>query len=357
MTKKYPRIEVDLKKITHNTKEMVKVFGELGVKIAGINKVTCGSVEVANALIDGGVKVIGESRIEALKKLKDINAEKMLVRLPMISNAAEVVKYADISLNSEIKTIRKLSEEALKIGKKHKVVLMIDVGDLREGIFDEEEALKTAGHIIELPGVELDGLGTNLSCFGGIMPSEENLEKLNRLKKRIEEKYNIKMNTVSGGNSSTTHLIQKEKLPKFVNQLRCGTLLMLGTVEVTESRMDNTFIDAFILKAEIIELKKKPSKPIGTPNVDAFGNIPEFEDKGEMTRAICAIGRQDVDLEWMKAVDINVEILGGSSDHAILDLTRADGKYDIGDILEFELNYVAILRGMTSPFVYKEYVK
>lgn len=357
MTNKYPRVEIDLNKITHNTKTMVNICKELGVEIVGVNKVTCGSPEVANALIDGGIKIIGESRIESLENLKDTKTKKMHLRLPMISNAAEVVKFSDISLNSEIKTIKKLSEEALKINKKHKIILMIDVGDLREGIFDEEQVLETVAKIIKLEGVELDGLGTNLSCFGGIMPTEENLEKLNRLKQKIEEKFNIKINTISGGNSSTTHLIQKGKLPKFVNQLRCGTVLMLGTVEVNDTRMDDTFIDAFKLKVEIIEMKNKPSKPIGTASVDAFGKVPVFEDKGEMLRAICAIGRQDVDLDWMKPTDENITVLGGSSDHTILDLTHSNNKYDIGDIIEFELNYVAILRVMTSEFVYKEYKK
>lgn len=357
MTKRYPRVEVDLVKITHNTKKMVDICKSIGVEIVGVNKVTCGSVEVANALIEGGIKIIGESRIEALKGLKDIKAEKMLLRLPMISNAADVVKFSDISLNSEIKTIKKLSEESLKIGKKHKIILMIDVGDLREGIFDEEDALKTVEKIIELKGVEFEGLGTNLSCFGGIMPTEENLEKLNRLKTKIEEKFDVKVNTISGGNSSSTHLIQKGKLPNFVNQLRFGTILMLGTVEVNDTRIDDTFIDAYKLKTEIIELKKKPSKPIGTASVDAFGSVPVFEDKGDMIRAICAIGRQDIDLDWMKPIDENIEILGGSSDHIILDLTHTNNNYDIGDVLEFELNYVAILRSMTSQFIYKDYLK
>lgn len=353
----YPRLEICLGKITHNTKIMVDICKRLGIDVVGVNKVSCGSNKIAQAMVDGGVKIIADSRIENLKKIKDIKTKKMLLRLPMISRAEEVVEYADISLNSELKTIRKLSEIAVRKNKIHEVILMVDVGDLREGIFYEEDVLELVSQIINLNGIKLIGIGTNLTCFGGVIPSRENMSKLIKVRNAIEKKYDIRLNVLSGGNSSSIHLIQKGEMPREINQLRLGTVLILGTVEVNNSRIEGTYNDAFKLIVEVVEIKGKPSKPIGEIGIDAFGHIPVFEDRGIRKRAICAIGKQDIDLDWMVPEDKNVIILGGSSDHLILDITDSDRKYEVGDKITFILNYVAILKAMTSEYVNKVYIE
>ena len=198
----YPRVEVDLKKLKHNTESLVKKCSEQEVKVAGVTKVFCAHPEIAKAYVDGGVDYIADSRIENLIKLKDIKLPKLLLRLPMISEVEEVVDFADISLNSELKTIKALSNAAEKKNKKHKIILMVDLGDLREGYFKEDELYVAVEEILKLEGIKLVGIGTNLTCYGGIVPSEENLERLVNIKKTIEERYNIKLDITSGGNSS-----------------------------------------------------------------------------------------------------------------------------------------------------------
>lgn len=352
----YPVLEVSLDKMIHNTRSVIEQCGEFGVNVVGVDKVACGSVELAEAMVEGGIEIIGDSRIRNLKKLQDVKAKKMLIRLPMISQVEEVIRYSDISLNSEVKTIKKLSEEALKQGKIHQVILMVDVGDLREGIFNEYEVMDTVEEILNLKGVELLGIGTNLSCYGAILPTKENLGGLLNIKEKIENRFDIKLEVVSGGNSSSYHLIQSGDIPNGINQLRIGTSLILGIVESNETDIKDTYQDAFKLTAEIIEIKEKPSKPIGVTSIDAFGNKPTFEDIGIRKRAICAIGKQDIDPDWMIPEDSSIKVLGGSSDHTILDITDCEKGYDIGDKVTFTLTYVAILKGMTSEYVTKKYV-
>lgn len=353
-----PRLEISLDKITHNTKRIIDVCREYGIEVAGVNKVSCGSTEIAKAMVDGGIKVIADSRIENLKKIKNINVSKMLLRLPMISKVKEIVEVADMSLNSELKTIIELSNAALLAGKQHKVILMIDVGDLREGIFfdREDEIMEVVEKTLQLKGVKLIGLGTNLTCFGGIIPCRDNLGRLTELRNRIQEKFGIALEILSGGNSSSLHLIQNNCMPKDINQLRLGTSIVLGTVEINNTRVSNTYIDAFKLFAEIIEVKEKPSKPIGEIGKDSFGKKPLFKDRGIIKRAICAIGKQDIDIDWMTPKDRGIVILGGSSDHLIVDITNAKENYVVGDEITFLLDYVAILKAMTSPYVCKIYL-
>ena len=216
--------------------------------------------------------------------------------------------------------------------------------------------METVEEIIKLKGLKLIGIGTNLTCFGAIVPTKENLGKLVDIKDKIRERFNIDLEVVSGGNSSSLCLIQNGQMPKGINQLRLGTSLLLGLVEVTWTRIPGTYNDAFKLLAEIVEIKKKPSKPIGQVAMDAFRNVPTFEDKGDMIRAICAIGKQDCDPQFMIPEDKRIKILGASSDHLILDITECKDDYDVGDKISFVLDYVAILRGMISPHVDKVYM-
>lgn len=352
----YPILEISLEKLRHNISIIAKTCNELGIQVVGVNKVSCGSCNIAQAMIDSGIEIIADSRMENIIRLKELEVKTMLLRLPMVSEIEDVVEYADISLNSELKVIKCLSEAALKKGKVHSIILMIDVGDLREGIFEEEETIEDVAEILNLKGVKLLGIGTNLSCFGGVIPSRENLGRLVELKNILEKKFNIKIEIVSGGNSSSYHLIQSGTMVDGINQLRLGTSLLLGTVEINDTRIEDTYNDAFRIIAEIVEVKNKPSVPIGEIGIDAFRRIPVFEDKGIRKKAICAIGKQDVDIEWMIPVDENMAILGGSSDHLIVDITDCKTRYDVGDKISFVLDYLSILKAMTSEYVKKVYI-
>ncbi|EOD01389.1 ornithine racemase Orr [Caldisalinibacter kiritimatiensis] len=350
----YPKIRISLKKIKYNTKRLVTLSSKYGIKIAGVTKVFCAYPKIAKALVEGGVEYLADSRIENLKKIRDIDVPKMLLRLPMISQAEKVVELSDVSLNSELATIKELSKKALEKGKQHKIILMIDLGDLREGIFEEEEIFDTVEIIMKLNGVKLIGIGTNLTCYGGVMPSKDNLGRLTNIARKIESKFKTKLDIISGGNSSSIYLMEKGDIPEGINQLRLGESIILGRETAYGENIEDTYSDCFKLIVEIIEIKEKPSVPIGEIGMDAFGNKPTFEDKGIRKRAICAIGKQDVNIDDITADDTNIEILGASSDHLILDITDSTKDYKVGDKVTFNLAYGGILSSMTSEYVHKE---
>ncbi|WP_427339114.1 ornithine racemase Orr [Caloranaerobacter sp. DY30410] len=351
----YPCVEISLDKIKHNTEKLVELCKKHEINVTGVTKVFCGEPKIAKIMVEGGVQILADSRIENLIKLKDINVPKMLLRLPMISQVDDVVRYSDISLNSELKTIKELSKKAEELNKKHKIILMVDLGDLREGIFDEEEIFLVVSEILKLDGIKLIGIGTNLTCYGGVIPKYENLSRLVKIKMNIEKKFNIKLDIISGGNSSSLYLLKTGEMPKEINQLRLGESIVLGRETAYGKSIENTYDDCFKLIVEIIEVKEKPSVPIGEIGMDAFGNKPTFVDKGIMKRAICAIGKQDVDLGDIIPYDKDIEILGASSDHLILDITKCEKDYEVGDNVEFKLTYGGILKVMTSEYVKKNF--
>ncbi|MCR1973058.1 ornithine racemase Orr [Clostridium sporogenes] len=348
----YPRVEVDTKKIRYNTKVLVEECKKRGIKVTAVTKTFCGNPKIAKVIAEEKVDILADSRIENLKKLTHINLPKMLLRLPMISQVKEVIKYADISLVSDIITIRELSKEATEQNKIHNIILMIDLGDLREGIFNEEEIYTTVEEILNLKGIKLMGMGTNLSCYGGVIPTYENLSQLVNIKKNIESKFNIKIEVISGGNSGSISLFKDNKIPKEINQLRLGASISLG-IGLNDEHIEPLLRDAFKLVVEIVEVKNKPSVPIGIIGLDAFGNKPFFEDKGIMKRVICAIGRQDISPDNLIPIDDKISVLGASSDHLLLDITNCNKDYKIGDKLEFNVTFGGCLSVMTSEYVHK----
>lgn len=354
----YPRLVVDLQKIKDNLVAINTLVKKADCSLTIVTKSFCADEEIVKVLAESKeLDYFADSRIENIKSYAWSNKPKVLLRLPMECEIKDVVKYVDISFNSELKTIELLNQEAKKQDKTHKILLMIDLGDLREGIFYqyEEQVFETVEKILAMENIELYGIGVNLTCYGAIIPKNDNLSILVDYATKIENKYNINLKMVSGGNSSSIYLIDKGELPKGINNLRPGEAFILGNETAYGEKVEGANNDAVTLEAQIIELKEKPSLPIGEVGLDAFGQKPEYEDRGVIKRAIIGIGKQDVDIDSMTPEDKKIDILGASSDHMILDVTKSDKTYKVGDTISFVLGYGSLLKAFTSKYVDREY--
>jgi len=349
-----PRLEIDLAKIGHNVREMVRLYGAKGVGIIGVTKGVLGDPVIADIFVKNGITVLADSRIANLRKMREagIRATRLLLRMPTLSEADAVVRHADISLNSEVEVIRELSKAALSNGVRHKVILMVELGDLREGIMPQDLEV-AAKETVSLEGVRLAGIGSNLACFGGVKPDENNMSLLSSLAQEIEDKFKLRLEFVSIGCSTVYSWLKSVNQAKRINNARVGDSLLLGGRDLEEKGIPRLHYDAFTLVAEVIESKVKPSLPYGEIGLDAFGSIPTFADRGIIRRAILNIGRQDV-LYTQLYPRIDIDILGASSDHLIADAKKADLK--VGDEVKFDLDYGAMLQAMTSPYVAKVYL-
>lgn len=356
MERVYPCMEINLSKIKHNTSVVANYCREKGISVSVVSKVFCAEVPIVKAILETGIEYIADSRIENLEKIHELNCKKILLRIPMQSQVEMVVKYADISLNSEADTIKKLSEEAKKQNTTHGIILMIDLGDLREGV-PEKDVLETVSSIVKFDNIKFYGIGTNLTCYGGVIPDENNLGRLVSFKNKIEEKLGLKLEIVSGGNSSSLYLVLENRMIKGINQLRIGEAIALGRETAYGKDVPDCYKDCFTLKGEIVELKEKPSVPIGNIGMDAFGKKPHFADRGIVKRAIVAVGKQDIYVEGVIPYDRQIDIIGASSDHLILDVSKCAKKYKVGDVLDFNVTYGCLLAAMTSPYISKYYVE
>lgn len=350
-----PQVAIDLGRIERNARAIVERCAESGIKVFGVTKGTCGMPQVARAMLRGGVAGIAESRFENIRRLHEsgIDCPIMLLRSPPMARVEEVVRTVDISLQSELAIIGEISRIAERLGRVHNIIVMVDLGDLREGIWPSD-LLPTVEKILEMKGVRIAGLGTNLTCFGAIVPTEENLGQLVAHAYKVERLAGITLDWISGGNSSSLPLLLEGRMPGGINNLRVGEAILQGGIETfRDNPWPELEYDAFRLSGELIEVKLKPSVPIGKSGFDAFGRRPLFVDEGDRLRGIANIGREDVIVESLTPINKGVRVLGASSDHLVLDVTDADPPLAVGDRVSFRMGYGALLTTMTSEYVEK----
>lgn len=346
-----PRIVVNLRKIAHNTRTLVELYGSKGISVSGVTKGVCGHAEIAAILVKNGIKTLGDSRLRNIMNMREngIQAYFLLLRSPMLSQTELVVKTADCSLNSEITVLRSLSKFALRLGVIHQVILMVELGDLREGLMPDN-LNKTIAQLLELKGLELVGVGTNLACMAGIVPDESKMNQLSAIATTTEKKFGIKLKIISGGNSANYHWFMHNTDLGQINDLRLGESIFLGCETICRKPIPGLFRDAFVLVAETLEVQSKPSLPFGKTGQNAAGNKPSFKDRGTMKRALLGIGQQDVMISDLTPLS-DIDILSASSDHIVIDTRNTNLR--VGQEVRFAINYNALLSLMTSPYVSK----
>ncbi|MCW8889236.1 MAG: alanine/ornithine racemase family PLP-dependent enzyme [Sedimenticola sp.] len=346
-----PRLEIDLAKLHHNACTLVRRLGDRGIQVTGITKATLGSPEIASTLIRAGVADIGDSRIENLEAMCDaqIAVPMTLIRSPMLSQVDRVVAYADVSFNTELDVIGQLSRAAHEINRTHGVVLMVELGDLREGIMPSDLEC-VVRKVLRLPNITLKGIGTNLACRSGVSPDVKNMAELSVLADSLEATFDISLMTISGGNSASLEWALSHAETGRVNNLRLGESLLLGCEPLRRQPIEGLYTDVITLVAEVIESKIKPSQPWGELAQNAFGEKFSASNRGNIVQSILALGHQDTDPSGLQA-PLGIKILGASSDHLVVDAT--DSNLLVGAEMSFQMNYSALVRAMTSPFVMK----
>lgn len=346
------RLDVDLDKIAANARLLVDRAAARGVAITGVTKALLGEPRLARALVASGVVAIGDSRVENIERMRQahINTPMLLVRSPMPSQIDRIVRSDVRSVNTDLDVLAALATSARVCGRIHEVMIMVELGDLREGVMPGE-LRDTVRNILRLPTLRLSGIGTNLACRSGIEPTDENMGELSRLVDDVEQTFGIGIPTVSGGNSANLDWLTTTADVGRINELRLGESILLGRDPLTRQPIVGLHTDAVTFVAEVIESKRKPTTPRGHAGQSAFGAVAraaiEATGPREIWQTIVAAGRQDIDPDDLQSPD-GIAVLAASSDHLIL---RTDTRMSPGDTVRFEPGYSALLRAGTSPYV------
>ncbi len=350
MVRKYPQLEVDLSILRSNARQVITHCQQQGIRVCGVVKGVDGLPEVARAMRLCGAEELGTSRLEQVERCRaaGVGGPWLLIRISGLSELPDVVRLCETSLQSERVTLDALEEECVLQGKTHRVIVMADLGDLREGFWDKDEMVDVCVHVErELPHVELAGVGVNLTCYGSTKPTPEKMQALLDIAARIEKRIGRKLEIISGGATSSYTLVHWGTMPAGINHLRIGENILLGKdlqVNWGIQDMDYLRMDGFTLRAEVVEVREKPTYPIGEFAIDAFGRKPVYVDRGIRRRAILALGRADVgELESLIPREAGLTVIGGSSDHCIVDVEDCPRRLEVGDIVEFSLCYSHLL--------------
>ena len=352
----YPHVEIDLGKLKENLAALQERCQASSIEITGIVKGFSALPPAVKAYEEVGMHSVGSSRMDQLRRLREagITAQLMLIRIPMLCEVEEVVRWSDISLESEITVLRALNQAAERAGRRHKVILMVDLGDLREGFWDREELVSAALEVErEMPHLELLGLGTNLGCYGSVQATPEKMEELVAAAEQVEQAIGRRLDILSGGASSSLHMVLDGTMPPRINHLRVGEGILLGSI--WGCNMEFMHKDIFTLRAQVIESKVKPSHPVGVLSVDAFGRTRTYVDRGHRHRCLLAMGRVDYgECDDLVPREAGIKVLGASSDHTILDVEDGVRSFAVGDVIEFDLCYATIvyLTGSRSVHIY-----
>ncbi len=348
----WPRLVMDINEIRSNTEKIVEKCQKNGIQISGVTKGVCAHPEVVSAMVEGGCSFLADSRLKNLVEIKVFGhgLPLMLMRIPMLSEIPDVVKYVDYVFISTPETLDCLEKECSYQQKHQKVIIMMDLGDLREGML-QNNISSFANKLSSCEMVKGAGLAVNFACFGGVLPDVLKLQDLVHSAERFEDILGYSLEIISGGATSSLQLLENGQIPDRLNNLRIGEGILLGSDISGQRWIPDLSQQTMYLETEVIEVMTKPSVPFGEIGADAFGNVPVFRERGKRKRAIVAIGKQDLNIEGVTPFDKGIEILGASSDHMILDIEDCDKDLSVGSRMRFSVNYSAMLSLTTSAYV------
>lgn len=348
------QVLINLEKLEHNISVLQNICSSTGLQTVWVTKGCHSYPAVIHLLRDMGAEAFGDIYLQNFAGVfKDFPGERMMIGFPTLDQMAQAVALTSINLISCPDHAAALSAEAQKADTTQRVVLMVDEGNLREGVMPEQ-LLPTVNRILGYPGIELAGVGTSVGCFAGYCADKKDMEDLAQAAKIIEAHAAIQLPIISmGSGTMLIDLIRDTIIPEAITQVRIGAAFLVGEKPPTHEPISGLQQGAFTMRTEILELMKKPSLPEAPTGCDAFGNETSFENIGQRNKALLNIGMMDVDVCDLTPLTPGLKIIGASSNYTICDVTDCQESLQVGDRLDFQMGYSAMSKSMGSQYTQK----
>ena len=351
------RLTIDLHALWANIRQVDEWVASHGATWTLVTKSMCGEESVLKALHAMGVRSMADSRLTNLAAIDTLGPEQeaWYLRLPHLPAIPTIVELTDVSLNSEIEVIEALSAEAKRQDKIHRVVVMIELGDLREGVLPGS-LVDFYQHVFELPNIEVLGIGSNLGCLSGAIPSVDQLAQLCLYHELLELKFQRPLPMITAGTSAVLPMLRDKALPKKVNHFRIGEAVFLGSDLVNGGTLLGLRDDAITLEADVVEVQEKSLvSPVETGEVAPFEAFdqPEFTPGQRGVRAVVTIGQLDTEIRGLTPLVAEYSVVGASSDLSVVNLGDNPHGVKVGDSLKFRPSYAALVRLMLDKYVDK----
>lgn len=354
------RVTIDLAILRRNVRRISATMAEHGATWTLVTKVLCGHPETMRELPALNVESLGDSRPENLEAAakEAPGLRRWYLRPPAVSAARRIVDIADVSLVTELGALEALDRAAGLRGALHRVIVMVEVGELREGVLPSA-LLSFARRAVSLRNIEILGVGANIGCLSGTVPTIEQLSPLPLYRKLLELEFGLPVPLVSAGSSIVLSALLQGNVPDGINHYRIGEAAFLGT-DILRGGLLDGLENAVTIEAEILEIGEKNLVPLGEISEDAapFGTGPDRDttpgERGH--RALVAIGQLDTEVHGLQPLDLEHMVVGASSDIAVVNLGANRSGLSVGDTIRFRPDYSAVARAMNSRYLSREVV-
>lgn len=348
----HPTLTIDLDAVAENTRRLAASLGDR-FSLCGVTKCLDGEPLVGQALLAGGCAGLADSRLPALERLAAAGLGPLtLIRAPQMEELERTVRVADRVLLCDPAAARVLGEHAGRraSGRPVGILLTVDLGDRREGVLPEE-APAAARAIAALPGVHLAGVSVNFACLSGQLPTQVLFHQAEDVLAGVAELCAAEPVLSLGGTCVVQHL--DGYVPRFATEIRSGGGPLYGYDFVSGAGIAGLERTDPVLTAVVLECRRKPPAPQGAGGLDAFGHVPDACLPGEDAwYAMLAVGRRDMEPQGLRPLLPGAYLAGATSDVSVL---ISPEPLRPGDEVEFAIDYDALVRAVTSPFVAVEY--
>jgi len=346
----YPRLTIDLDVVAENTRLLAARLRGAGFTLVGVTKCVDGEPRVGQALLEAGCAGLADSRLPSLARLAAASLGPLtLIRAPQPDELAAVARIADRVLLSDVGAARSLGEHAA--GAAIQVLLTVDLGDRREGVLPDA-APAVAAELSRLPGVELAGISVNFACLSGQLPTQDLFRQAEAVLTELAGVCAAEPLLSLGGTCVMQHLDGYH--PRFRTEIRSGGGPLYGYDFVSGAGLAGLERTDPVLTAIVLECSRKPPAPQGPGGLDAFGHVPEARlPDGDADYALLHLGRRDCEPGGLRPLLAGSYLAGATSDVSVL-ITPEPLRP--GDAVSFAVDYDALVRAVTSPFVTKVFV-
>ena len=346
----YPRLTIDLDAVAENTRLLAaRLLGD-GFTLIGVTKCVDGEPRVGQTMLKAGCAGLADSRLPSLARLASASLGPLtLIRAPQPDELEAVAQVADRVLLSDVGAARALGEHAP--GAPIQILLTVDLGDRREGVVPDA-APAVARAIAGLPGVALAGISVNFACLSGQLPTQDLFRQAEAVLAEVAGDCRVEQQLSLGGTCVMQHLDGYH--PRVRTEIRSGGGPIYGYDFVSGAGIAGLERTDPVLTAVVLECYRKPPAPEGLGGLDAFGHVPEVDlPDDDANYALLHLGRRDAEPGGLRPLLPGSYVAGATSDVSVLITPEP---LCPGDTVSFAVDYDALVRAVTSPFVAKEFI-
>ena len=333
------RIVADLQLLRGNVRALIAHCQELGVHLLPVLKGVEAWPVLAAMCLEEGLGHLAVSSASQAARLAGAGLPRpVMLGLPPLSQVRDVASLCCRSVVSTEEAALALAEQARTLRLPHGVLLMMDLGDGREGCRpDQVPALARAVRHMTHPWFSLDGVAANFGCLVEAPPSPQSLDVLTMVACEVGRRAG-EAGEVSLGGSVLLPWLADHALPACVTELRIGYALFLGHFMGQDCAVAGLRQDAFLLAAEVLE-----------------AGVKQTEAEGLRRRIVLDVGVLEIAPNRLIPLDAGMRLVGASSDYLVYDVEECPRHFVTGEEVLFRPGYESLARAFHSCSVKKPY--